>query len=887
MAEQKVNYVQALTTVFDIGEGKLYRCGVPLGGIGAGKIDLTPDACVTNVTTNNNIEAPICDGHAATPAKIVKGGVPNIFWAIWNDKDGARILKCDAPEGTKGVDISNISFDAKLPVAEYKYRGIGDIDVDLTAFSSLVIGDTSEAYKDSSLPAAVFSFILKNNSAEKRSYRLLFSWQNMIGTTGYYNARGWGITDNRGNEARFRDDGDYHGAYFYTTRERGKDKRAIGNFSLCVDAPENTKTEFRTWKDAGHLWMQYATNSPLHVGDREPWHQGADAIIAVSGELEAGEQINIPYCVSWYFPHLVEERNPDKDYGHNYCNFFSDSWQVNQYVLSQRDRLFAETKKWQNMIWDSSLPEWFKYKMCDDLFPMYTSSWYTKKGEFSISEAVTNMGAMMGTIDQRNSSQAPYLMFFGGLGRSELDLFREKQVLPGADNEYGRHWNFANGTAPEDYLINQVGAIPHDIGHDDLSSYAIVPNIIWVAGHWPDLISGYILQQYAYMCWNGEGDIGDELYESMKLAEGFLRRIDFDGDCVPELWGAGSSTYDNFGFPYYGVTPFIATMYMASLAALERVARRKGDAAYADELLQRRKTSAETLIRENWTGEYFKCWTHKAHHDWDNGPRAHGESSDTIHISQLAGQWYASMMGLGYLLPKDKMESALKVITENNHAKVNGAAPIEFAPAKDGKPESYGESWPHYATTYYVALSIYENCKDEGMEQFYKFWRVLLKNNARWDCGLGIAGENNETVGGRWYMTNTAGWFCMLALAGVWIDIPEKELMIAPNLPPQMGNKLEAIPVFGNTFKARVDHEKTASGFTSCFTVTECTSPLCFESIKLRFEAGKAPRNVAVYVKGEKAKESAVYDVENGYATVKAPFAIAKDGDNVKIKVEY
>ena len=111
--------------------------------------------------------------------------------------------------------------------------------------------------------------------------------------------------------------------------------------------------------------------------------------------------------------------------------------------------------------------------------------------------------------------------------------------------------------------------------------------------------------------------------------------------------------------------------------------------------------------------------------------------------------------------------------------------------------------------------------------------------------------------------------------------------MIAPNLPSQMGNKLEAIPVFGNNFKARVDHEKTASGFTSCFTVTECTSPLCFESIKLRFEAGKAPRNVAVYVKGEKAKESAVYDVENGYATVKVPFAIAKDGDNVKIKVEY
>jgi len=44
-----------------------YESGVPLGGIGAGKIEFCADGRFTNVTTNNNWDCPIINGVARTP----------------------------------------------------------------------------------------------------------------------------------------------------------------------------------------------------------------------------------------------------------------------------------------------------------------------------------------------------------------------------------------------------------------------------------------------------------------------------------------------------------------------------------------------------------------------------------------------------------------------------------------------------------------------------------------------------------------------------------------------------------------------------------------------------------------------------------------------------
>ena len=883
-AKDDFQFVQALTTVTDIGEGELFRAGVPVGGLGTGKIDITPDGSVTNITTNGNLEAPICDGYASAPAKLVPGGVPGIFWTLWDESNGAKVLKVNPMRGLKGVEQKNIKYDGRLPVVHMDYTEIGAIDISLTAYSPLILGDTSENYRDSTIPGAVFTFKLKNNSDKKQKYRFAYSWQNMVGVTGYYNEKGWGVADNRNNDARFQDDEKYPGVYFFTHAPEQKDPRARGTYSLRVKKAKGQTIESRTWKDIGEFWSQFSSNSPLIV--EASWHHGSDAVLAVSGELKKGESCEIQYAVSWYFPYLVEETDHKASYGRMYQNYFADSWDVSAYLLENNDTLYEKTTAWQNQIFNSNLPDWFKYKMCDDLFPMVTNAWYTKKGQFSVSEAATNMGAMMGTIDQRNASQAPYLLSFPKICRSELDMFREKQSVPGKD-EFGQHWDFEKGTP--DLNLNHIGAVPHDIGHEDLRRYAICPSYEWQAGHWPDLQSGYILQWYAYYCWTNDPIIRKKVYESVKLTEGFLRRLDMNGDCIPDLWGWGSSSYDNWSFPYYGIQPYVATMYMAALAAMEKMAKQMGENDYRNELNARRKTASENLIKANWNGSYFKCWTHAEHKKWDGGIREHGAESDSIHVSQLAGQWYASMMGLGYLVESDMVETALQTVADNNHSIVTGVAPIEVWPGKDGVADTWGESWPHYTEAYFVSLAIYESQKDVGMEQLYKLWKVLIKNNARWDCGLGIAGPQNDGMAGRWYMTNTAGWFCMLALAGLWIDLPGKELMIAPNLPPSMGGVLKAVPVLAQDFWANMSKIEGKNSFINIMEITrfEGKTPMKFNTIKTRYEKNQTVKDVVLEINGIKEKAKYKTDEQNRYIIIEKPITIDKSGNAIKIEVIY
>ncbi len=88
--------------------------GMPLGGIGAGKIEFCPDGRFTNITTNNNWDCPIFDGTAGTPRvpRIREGapgsvdenaerrqtitskeGLPGAWIAHYNPVDGALVLK--------------------------------------------------------------------------------------------------------------------------------------------------------------------------------------------------------------------------------------------------------------------------------------------------------------------------------------------------------------------------------------------------------------------------------------------------------------------------------------------------------------------------------------------------------------------------------------------------------------------------------------------------------------------------------------------------------------------------------------------------------------------------------------------------------------------------
>ena len=122
--------------------------------------------------------------------------------------------------------------------------------------------------------------------------------------------------------------------WFYSENKMA-DPRGQGNYSVRVEAPQGAKIEQRSWKDAKELWDQIRDKKPITID--QTWLEGGNGIMGISGKLPAKGKARIRVAVGWYFPNLIEQWHPEKNYGRMYSNWFKDSWEVRS-VSSNRGR---------------------------------------------------------------------------------------------------------------------------------------------------------------------------------------------------------------------------------------------------------------------------------------------------------------------------------------------------------------------------------------------------------------------------------------------------------------------------------------------------------------------------------------------------------------------
>ncbi len=124
---------------------------------------------------------------------------------------------------------------------------------------------------------------------------------------------------------------------------------------------------------------------------------------------------------------------------------------------------------------------------------------------------------------------------------------------------------------------------------------------------------------------------------------------------------------------------FISGYYLAALRAGEEWARRMGDGDAAERFHSIFEKGQKKLIELCWNGEYFQ------QHLPDYKERR-GEVGPGCMADQLLGQWWAHQLGLGYILPQDKVVSALRAVFKYNwKSDLTGwpHSPRAFAGAKD------------------------------------------------------------------------------------------------------------------------------------------------------------------------------------------------------------
>jgi non-lysosomal glucosylceramidase len=172
-----------------------------------------------------------------------------------------------------------------------------------------------------------------------------------------------------------------------------------------------------------------------------------------------------------------------------------------------------------------------------------------------------------------------------------------------------------------------------------------------------------------------------------------------------------------------GASAYCGGLWLAALRAAEEIARTLGDNSAAEKNKELFARSQASYIKKLWNGSYFSYDTKSEYHD-------------NIQADQLAGQWYASMTGLGDLVPREMQRSALSKIYDNNVMKfAKGEMGAVNGIAADGTiirtNEQVQEVW--IGTTFSVAaLMLGDQMKDQAYHTAWGVFHVLYETKGYW-----------------------------------------------------------------------------------------------------------------------------------------------------------
>lgn len=697
--------------------------GVPLGGVGAGKLELCRDGRFRNFTLNGGIDTPTYQSDGTFVA-IRAGGE-------------TRILCTESLHGLPAM--AALDFEGRYPQARLASSDPAfPVQVELRASATIV----PHNLRDASLPLALFTVRLTNPGTAPLEATIAFSAENLLGCSG--------TIARSPSEAP-------QGFYEYWDEREGNTEAPWGDCGVLLRGEEKTHptsagsyllasagpVSAGGWRlaEGVAVWQRFGETGELPSGPTAPSTGEATAgVLGRTLTLAPGQTAEIRFVWAWYVPLFQQVEGPE--YGRYYANHFASVAEVAAYGLQEFDRLWTEAAAIPEALRESSLPAWLSQSLANDAYVLSTDCWLTRDGRFSVNESPKNMFGCMGTLDQKLYGSHYYSLFFPELDASELLQFARAQA--------------------------EDGGIQHDLGYGHLEQRGR-------ASGWPDLSSSLAIQTLKLYQLTGDEAFLDEMYPHCvrALLEWQLSR-DTDNDGIANISGVGN-TFDSEKFE--GTSAYIATVWLAALLALEEMARRRGDSttqARAREAFTRARQSA---IDELWNGSYFANY-----YDVNRGLR-----SDNSHFSQLAGEFYSLLLGLGYCYGEDYALTAQRSVLRLNYPD-DYAMPMNEATAEGQLPRRDLHGWLPHARVYLGGLSFLLGMPGEGLRALERMDAVLreVNHDNRWDQRLFYEPDTGREHWGTFYMTAPATWYAYQALLGVLWDKPAGVLGLCPHLPASL-----------------------------------------------------------------------------------------------------
>lgn len=286
--------------VFDASTGTIvdarWKSGLPLGGIGVGKIELLTDGSFGNFTNQHNWDRPYRWAKGAFAAVRVQSG---------DAAPVARLLRLsNAQEYGNVSDVAHTRMQGWFPRARIDYADDAlPITVQLNAFSPLIPHNP----KDSSLPVACLAYTLTNPSSLPVHASVLLSWPNLLGWGGRV---GTAWEDLSGDGQTPASVGNLRGLRFVTTQKYNTQRQdVLGEDFVGARQERDVKITTTSWDSGGTtvgFWPGFMADGhlPVRAGVVAASKNPAGAVAAET-LLPPGQSRTLRFYVVWAMPHHV------------------------------------------------------------------------------------------------------------------------------------------------------------------------------------------------------------------------------------------------------------------------------------------------------------------------------------------------------------------------------------------------------------------------------------------------------------------------------------------------------------------------------------------------------------------------------------------------------
>lgn len=425
-----------------------------------------------------------------------------------------------------------------------------------------------------------------------------------------------------------------------------EDAPAYGTLALAAlgDTDAMQVEALPQWDDEDAFWDSFLRKGDFSGvsapdGPSAPGRSWNGAL-ATNIEISANSTRTVTFMLTWHFPNRTRDRyygwgpapgQYGQRLGNMYNNWFGSAAEVMEYMCDRRRHHSRATRAFHESLYATTLPRWLLDAVSANIAslrsPLYM---WLEDGTVAAYEG-TDACCPMNCTHVFNYVMTPAFLF------PEL----ERNVR-------------------ETDLLVQMHPTEHYIPHRTILPLS-EPRLGFRIGgpHHPALDGqfGTILKTYREWRQCGDRDWLAGVYPAVKTHLRYLMRThDVSGDGV--IRGEQPNTYD---IHTYGSNTFIGSLYLAALRAAEEMALVMDDAGFAGRCRKRFEMSSANYDQTCWNGEYYYNVydAPDATPDTYNAGNCWGEG---CHADQLLGQWWAHILGLGYVLPRAHVRASLEAI---------------------------------------------------------------------------------------------------------------------------------------------------------------------------------------------------------------------------------